>query len=57
MTSYKHKMERYHNQKVTKRSFTEGDLVMRKVKITKGDAGTDKPAANWEGPYKVTKVI
>ena len=55
--TYRHKMARYHNQKMKNRSLTKGDLVMRKVKIIKGIAGTDKPEANREGPYKVTKVI
>ena len=50
-------MAKYHNQKVKKRSFSKGDLVMRKTEVTRGDAGTGKLGANWEGPYKITKVI
>ena len=50
-------MTRYHNQKVTNRSLTECDLVIRKVKIIKGDVSIDKPEANRKGPYKVTMVI
>ena len=50
-------MTKYHNQKVKKRSFSEGDMVMRKTEIIKGDASIKKLGANWEGPYKITKVI
>ena len=57
MVACRQKMAKYHNQKVKKRSFSEGDLEMRKMEINRGDAGIGKLGANWEGPYKIIRVV
>ena len=31
--------------------------MMRKIEVTRGDVGTEKFGATWEGPYKITKLI
>ena len=37
--------------------FEEGDLVLRRVNIRAPIRGYEKLAANWEGLYKIVKVL
>ena len=48
-------MARFHNTRVRERKFEEGELVLRKSEVSTQETG--KLYANWEGPYKIAKVI
>ncbi|XP_012835110.1 PREDICTED: uncharacterized protein LOC105955856 [Erythranthe guttata] len=54
MEAYKARMARAYNQRVKPRSFQVGDLVLRRVGISKAVGKLDP---KWEGPYKVTQVV
>jgi hypothetical protein len=43
----------YHDRNVKERSFNVGDLVLRRIKNTKG---LHKLSLPWEGPFTVAKV-
>ncbi|KAL0876634.1 hypothetical protein Bca101_026339 [Brassica carinata] len=45
------------NSNVRHRRFKEGDLVLRKVFPNTAERNVGKLGANWEGPYKVIKVV
>ncbi|XP_057760140.1 uncharacterized protein LOC130980483 [Arachis stenosperma] len=49
--------ERKHNKKVVPRTFSEGDLVLRRTEDARRLPSHGKLAANWEGPFRVTKVL
>ncbi|XP_072083639.1 uncharacterized protein [Arachis hypogaea] len=49
--------ERKHNKRVVSRAFTEGDLVLRRTEEARRPPSHGKLAANWEGPFRVTKVL
>ena len=53
----KHLVARYYNARVRPRSFLLGDLVLRRVfqNAQEPDVGAFGP--NWEGPYKVIRVV
>ncbi|XP_050222520.1 uncharacterized protein LOC126672610 [Mercurialis annua] len=55
--AYRRQMTKYHNAGVKERSFSEGDLVLKKAEIGKGAAGVGKLEPNWDGPYRVTEVV
>ena len=50
-------MARFFNSKVSSRSFIIGDLVLRKVLYNTRKALDGVLGANWEGPYRVAKVL
>lgn len=50
-----HAAMRY-NKKVVPRSFSKGDLVLRKTSIGARDTERGKLAANWEGLYRVVEA-
>ncbi|XP_057744562.1 uncharacterized protein LOC130962356 [Arachis stenosperma] len=50
-------MERKHNRKVKPRTFKEGDLILRQTEEARRPPAHGKLAANWEGPFRVTKVL
>ena len=50
---YQQALRRYHSRRVHARCFEEGDLVLRRVRSTKG---TNKLTPKWEGPYQVVRV-
>lgn len=57
VASYQQATTRSYNTKVKARKFKKGDLVLKKV-----NQSTKKPSdrvlgPNWEGPYKVVKVV
>lgn len=56
MAAYQQKAVAYFNRKVHPRTFKKGTLVLRKVFENTVDKGTGKFAANWEGPYIVSKA-
>ncbi|XP_072073807.1 uncharacterized protein [Arachis hypogaea] len=49
--------ERKHNKKVSPRTFAEGDLVLRQTEEARRPPTHGKLAANWEGPFRVIKVL
>ncbi|KAK3026967.1 hypothetical protein RJ639_040819 [Escallonia herrerae] len=53
----KHRVARYYNQRVRSKQFQEGDLVLHKLEVSDPKAATRKLSPNWEGPYRVIKVL
>ncbi|GAV85345.1 hypothetical protein CFOL_v3_28783 [Cephalotus follicularis] len=47
----------YYNKRVNPRPLREGDFVLRNEAIADPTGTRGKLAPNWEGPYKVKKVI
>ena len=47
----------YYNAKVRPRSFTPGDLVLRRVFQNTQEPGVGSFGPNWEGPYKVVRIV
>ncbi|XP_057730621.1 uncharacterized protein LOC130945952 [Arachis stenosperma] len=56
-TALKQRMALRYNTKVLKRGFEPNDLVLRRNDIGLPTPGEGKLAANWEGPYRVKKVM
>ncbi|KAL2236614.1 UNVERIFIED_CONTAM: Retrovirus-related Pol polyprotein from transposon [Sesamum indicum] len=54
MLHHKSLMLRGHNRNVKPRSLQVGDLVLRKVKVSKHVGKLDP---NWEGPFKVVEIV
>jgi hypothetical protein len=54
---YKQRNARYYNKKMKKREFEVDDLVLRKVFLATRELNSGSLGPNWEGPYKVTKVL
>jgi len=52
-TKYLEGLQRYYNRNVKGRSFTVGDLVLRRQQKTEG---LHKLSSPWEGPYVVKEV-
>ncbi|GAV88991.1 hypothetical protein CFOL_v3_32412 [Cephalotus follicularis] len=57
VAAYQHRVSRYYNKKVNPRPLKEGDLVLRNAAITDLTCTRGKLAPNWEGPYKVKRVL
>ena len=55
--NYQHTAAKYYNSNVRNRRFNEGDLVLRKVFQNTAERNAGKLRANWEGPYKIIKVV
>jgi hypothetical protein len=51
---YQEALRRYQAQKVQRRDFSEGDLVLR---LRQDNRGRHKLLPPWEGPYVVVKVL
>ncbi|XP_057720058.1 uncharacterized protein LOC130934514 [Arachis stenosperma] len=56
-TALKQRIALRYNTKVLKRDFEPDDLVLRRNDIGPPTPGEGKLAANWEGPYRVKKVM
>ncbi|XP_057756151.1 uncharacterized protein LOC130975360 [Arachis stenosperma] len=56
-TALKQRMALRYNTKVLKREFEPNDLVLRRNDIGSPTPGAGKLAANWEGPYRIKKVM
>ncbi|XP_072066863.1 uncharacterized protein [Arachis hypogaea] len=50
-------VERRHNKKVVPRIFEEGDLVLRRTEEARQPLSHGKLAKNWEGPFRVSRVL
>ncbi|KAK2997736.1 hypothetical protein RJ639_024902 [Escallonia herrerae] len=57
MISTKRRVARYYNRRVRMKIFRVGDLVLRKLEVFDPKAAVGKLSPNWEGPYKVSKVL
>ncbi|GAV57512.1 hypothetical protein CFOL_v3_01049 [Cephalotus follicularis] len=55
--AYQQRVSRYYNKRVNPIPIREGDLVLRNATITDSTSTRGKLAPNWEGPYKVKKVL
>jgi hypothetical protein len=51
---YQQALRRYQAQKIRRRDFSEGDLVLR---LRQDNRGRHKLSPPWEGPYVVVKVL
>jgi hypothetical protein len=51
---YQQALRRYQAQKIRRRDFNEGDLVLRPLQDNRGRHKLSPP---WEGPYVVVKVL
>ncbi|XP_057723565.1 uncharacterized protein LOC130939480 [Arachis stenosperma] len=56
-TALKQRMALRYNTKVLKREFEPNDLVLKRNDIGPPTPGEGKLAANWEGPYRIRKVM
>ncbi|GAA0173287.1 hypothetical protein LIER_26939 [Lithospermum erythrorhizon] len=56
IVQYKHLIVRTYTRRVKNRQFNVGDLVMRMYAITHPNC-KNKLSPNWEGPYRITKVV
>ncbi|GAV87748.1 hypothetical protein CFOL_v3_31174, partial [Cephalotus follicularis] len=57
VAAYQQRVSHYYNNRVNPRPLREGDLVLRNTVITNPTGTRGKLAPNWEGPYKVKKVL
>ncbi|PKA48204.1 hypothetical protein AXF42_Ash021465 [Apostasia shenzhenica] len=53
---HKRRVERYFNRKVNPKSFTRGDLVLKRRLLADSNLEVPKLEHNWEGPYIVHEV-
>jgi hypothetical protein len=51
---YQQALRRYQAQKIRRRDFNEGDLVLR---LRQDNRGRHKLSPQWEGPYVIVKVL
>jgi hypothetical protein len=51
---YQQELMRYQSQKIRRRDFDKGDLVLR---LRQDNRGCHKLSPPWEGPYVVVKVL
>ncbi|GAV56854.1 hypothetical protein CFOL_v3_00395 [Cephalotus follicularis] len=57
VSTYQQRVRRYYNKRVNPRPVREGDLVLRNSAIADPTGTRGKLAPNWEGPYKVKRVL
>lgn len=55
--NYQHLAESYYNKKVRARPLELEDLVLRKVFENTKERNAGKLGTNWEGPYKIVKIV
>ena len=55
--NYQHTAAKYYNSSVRNRRFNEEDLILRKVFQNTAERNARKLGANWEGPYKIEKIV
>ncbi|KAL5569097.1 hypothetical protein UlMin_025672 [Ulmus minor] len=54
---YQQKVAQHYNKNIRVRTFKIGDWVLRRVFQNTKEAGAGKLGPNWEGPYKITKIV
>ncbi|GAV63255.1 rve domain-containing protein [Cephalotus follicularis] len=57
VVAYQQRASCYYNKRVNPRPLREGDLVLHNATIADPTGTRGKLAPNWEGPYKVKKVV
>ena len=57
LASYQQKVAKYFDKRTKSRMFQLRDLVLRRVFTNMKDFADGKLAPNWEGSYKVVKLI
>ncbi|GAV81377.1 hypothetical protein CFOL_v3_24834 [Cephalotus follicularis] len=57
VAAYQQRVSRYYNKRVNPRPLREGDLVLCNAAIADPIGTRGKLATNWEGPYKVKRVL
>ncbi|GFZ14410.1 hypothetical protein Acr_24g0006000 [Actinidia rufa] len=57
MADYQKQLAKTYNQKVQHRECLVGNLVLRKVVGNTKNSTDEKLGPNWEGPYKIVKLI
>ena len=57
LEAYQQRVARYYNSRVKTRPMAVGDLVLRKSAITNALKEEGKLRANWEGPYRIRRMI
>ncbi|GAV67608.1 hypothetical protein CFOL_v3_11113, partial [Cephalotus follicularis] len=57
VAAYQQRVSHYYNKRVNPRPLKEGNLVLRNAAITDPAETRGKLAPNWEGPYKMKRVL
>ncbi|GAV56592.1 hypothetical protein CFOL_v3_00134, partial [Cephalotus follicularis] len=57
ITAYQQRVSRYYHKRVNPRPLKEGNLVLRNTTMVDPTDTRGKLAPNWEGPYKVKKML
>ncbi|GAV70477.1 hypothetical protein CFOL_v3_13975 [Cephalotus follicularis] len=57
VAAYQQRVSRYYNKRVNPRPLKEGDLILCNAAIADPTGTRGKLAPNWEGPYKVKRVL
>ncbi|GAV81798.1 rve domain-containing protein [Cephalotus follicularis] len=57
VAAYQQRVSRYYNKRVNPRPLREGVLVLHNAAIADPTATRGKLAPNWEGPYKMKRVL
>ena len=57
MAAYHRRIASYYNSRVRNRPMEEGNLVLRKSAVISALRADGKLRANWEGPYRILKLI
>ena len=57
MLQYQQSIARHYNKNLRFRHFIVGDLVLRKTFQNTAEPNAGKLGANWEGPYRITKMV
>ncbi|GAV56593.1 hypothetical protein CFOL_v3_00135 [Cephalotus follicularis] len=57
VAAYQQRVSRYYNKRANPRPLREGDLVLRNAAIADPTGTGGNLSPNWEGPYKVKKML
>ncbi|XP_070005508.1 uncharacterized protein [Nicotiana sylvestris] len=57
MAAQKQKIERYYNRRMNLRYFGIRDIVLRKVTLNTRNPNEGKLGQNWEGSYRVLRIV
>ncbi|GAV87831.1 hypothetical protein CFOL_v3_31257 [Cephalotus follicularis] len=57
VAAYQQRVSQYYNKRVNPRPLREGDLVLRNAAIADLTSTRGKLAPNWEGPYKMKRML
>ncbi|GAV69894.1 hypothetical protein CFOL_v3_13394, partial [Cephalotus follicularis] len=57
VVAYNQRVSRYYNKRVNPRPLRKGDLILRNAVMADPTSTRGKLAPNWDGPYKVKKLL